>query len=97
MWRKLEMEGGMKLNAQHASISSSELNQDTNRALKIALNGPVFITDQDQPTHVLLSIADYQQMAGKQANIVDLLAMDDDIALDFEPSRVSQMQIKRST
>ncbi len=82
------MEVMMNHITQHTTISSREFNQDTSRAKKIALDGPVFITDRGRPAHVLLSIADYQQLAGAQGNIVDLLAMPDEITLDFEPPRL---------
>ncbi|MGM3390162.1 type II toxin-antitoxin system Phd/YefM family antitoxin [Stutzerimonas stutzeri] len=66
------------------TISSREFNQDTGGAKKAALSGPVFITDRGRPAHVLLSIEDYQRLAGGNASIIDLLAMPgaEDIAFD---------------
>ncbi len=46
------------------TLSSREFNHDTSGAKKAALSGPVFITDRGRPAHVLLSIDDYQRLAG---------------------------------
>lgn len=57
------------------TLTSREFNQDTARAKKAAEKGPVFITDRDQPTHVLLDIDEYRRLLGKHGKIADLLAM----------------------
>lgn len=64
------------------TLSSREFNQDTGRAKKAAQDGPVFITDRGKPAHVLLSMDEYQRLAGRGQKIADALAMADDI--DFE-------------
>lgn len=64
------------------TFTSRELNHDIGRAKRASLKQPVFITDRGKPSHVLLSIAQYQQLTAKQHNIADLLAMSDDI--EFE-------------
>jgi len=73
------------------TLSSREFNQDTSRAKKAALEGPVFITDRGKPAHVLLSIEEYQRISGQRRNIADLLAMPglEDIELEI-PSRTEQ-------
>ena len=55
------------------TITSREFNQDTGGAKKAADAGPVYITDRGRPSHVLLSFADYQRLAGNQPTIIDLL------------------------
>jgi prevent-host-death family protein len=70
------------------TLSSREFNQDSNRAKKAALHGPVFITDRGKPAHVLLSIDDYRKLAGHQASIADLLAMPGVEDIDFDPQKV---------
>ncbi len=70
------------------TLSSRELNQDIGRAKKAAKDGPVFITDRGRPAHVLLSIDDYHRLAGDRRNIVDALAMQDDIDFDPTPARI---------
>ncbi len=69
------------------TLSSRELNQDLGKAKKASLHGPVFITDRGKPAHVLLSIDEYQRLAGQRRNIADLLAMPGaaDIELEIPP------------
>jgi prevent-host-death family protein len=67
------------------TISSREFNQDASGAKKAARNGPVIITDRGSPSHVLLTIEEYQKITVNQANIIDLLAMHGIEELDFEP------------
>ena len=69
------------------TLSSREFNQDTGRAKKAATEGPVFITDRGRPAHVLLTIAEYQRLAGGTASIVELLAMPGIDDIEFEPPR----------
>jgi len=38
-------------------------------------SGPVHITDQGRPSHVLFTIEEYRQITGQQTNVVDLSAM----------------------
>ncbi|MFZ1940991.1 MAG: type II toxin-antitoxin system Phd/YefM family antitoxin [Terracidiphilus sp.] len=70
------------------TISSREFNQDTGRAKKAARKGPVFITDRGRPAHVLLSIKQYQELAGNRKSIVEMLAMPEVAEIDFEPPRI---------
>ena len=68
------------------TLSSREFNQDTGRAKKAAATGPVFITDRGKPAHVLLTIEDYNRLAGPTQNIIDLIAMppgSEDVDIDF--------------
>lgn len=55
-------------------LSSREFNQHASEAKKKALESPVFITDRGKPSHVLLSIDEYNRLTG-QPRITDLLAM----------------------
>jgi len=70
-------------------LSSREFNQDTSRAKRAARRGPVFITDRGRPSHVLLTMEDYQRITEQQKNIADLLAMPRIAEIDFEPPRLS--------
>jgi len=70
------------------TISSREFNQDASRAKRAANTGPVFITDRGQPQHVLLSIEDYQRLVGGR-RIVEVLAMSESEAIDFDPSKAT--------
>ena len=66
------------------TLSSRAFNQDTSRAKKAALSGPVFITDRGKPAHVLLSIKDYQKVSNRRKNIADLLALPQGEDLEIE-------------
>jgi prevent-host-death family protein len=70
------------------TLSSREFNQDTSRAKKAARNGPVFVTDRGRPSHVLLTIEEYRRLTGTGQSLVDLLAMPDAEAIDFEPPKL---------
>ena len=56
-------------------ITSRDFNQDVSRAKRAARIEPVFVTDRGTPTHVLMSIEDWQRMNGDRDTLVDLLAM----------------------
>lgn len=71
------------------TLSNRELDQDVTRAKKAAKQGPVFITDRGKPTHVLLSIEEYQRLTKQRRNIADSLAMPDVADIEFEASRVT--------
>ncbi|WP_404421733.1 type II toxin-antitoxin system Phd/YefM family antitoxin [Thalassospira australica] len=70
------------------TITSRDFNQDTSGAKKASRNGPVMITDRGKPSHVLLSIEDYQKLTGQLPSIVDLLAMPTAGDIEFEPPRM---------
>ena len=69
-------------------LSSRDFNQDTSRAKRAAKRGPVFITDRGRPSHVLLTVEEYQKITGGQKSIVDLLAMPAAAEIEFEPPRL---------
>lgn len=68
-------------------LSSREFNQDSGKAKQAANEGPVFITDRGRPSHVLLSIEDYERLTGGSASIVEALAMPPDQDIEFEAPR----------
>jgi len=69
------------------TLTSREFNQDSSRAKKAARRGPVVITDRGKPAHVLLTIEDYQSLAGKRKNLADAIAMPAAAAISFRPAR----------
>jgi prevent-host-death family protein len=73
------------------TVSSREFNQDTSKAKKAARRGPVIITDRGRPAHVLLSIEQYEALAGTSSSIVDLLAMPGAQSVRFNPPRLKQL------
>jgi prevent-host-death family protein len=70
------------------TISSREFNQDAGGAKKAAEKGPVIITDRGQPSHVLLSFADYQKLKGTQRSLLDAVAQEEDDEIEFDPPRM---------
>jgi len=76
------------------TVSSREFNQDVSRVKRAAVNGPVFITDRGHPSHVLLTIEEYQKITDKKESIVELLSMPDATDIDFEPPRSSKKLYK---
>ena len=68
-------------------LTSRQFNQDTGGAKKAAQAGPVYITDRGQPSHVLLTFADFQRLAANQPSIIELLGAPAGIEdIDFEAS-----------
>jgi hypothetical protein len=71
------------------TLTSREFNQDTSRAKKAAIFGPVIITDRGRPAHVLLTIEEYLKVTHSNVSVVDLLAMPDASEIKFEPPRMN--------
>lgn len=69
-----------------STVTSREFNQDVSAAKRAAAAEPVVITDRGKPSHVLLSIEQYERLVGDRRSIVDWLSSDDDI--DLEPHRI---------
>lgn len=72
------------------TMTSREFNQDVSKAKRLALNGPVFITDRGHPAHVLLAIQDYEKISKTKETIIDLLAMPDANQIKFEPAKLKK-------
>lgn len=74
------------------NISSREFKQGPSKAKRAAAHGPVFITDQGRPTHVLMNFEDYRRLKalkGQRRNIADALAMPGVADIEFEPPRLA--------
>lgn len=69
------------------TLSSRELNQDMDRAKRAARTGPVFITMHGKPTHVLLSIEEYERLTHKHRNMANALAMPGIADIELNPPR----------
>lgn len=72
-----------------AKRTHEEFNQNLPNAMQDALNGPVFITDSVEPTHVLMSYSQYQEFISKGVDIVQALSMPGLAEIDFEPEKSS--------
>lgn len=71
------------------TITSRQFNQDASAAKRAAKNGPVVITDRGQPSHVLLTIEEYQRLKKRQLSLKDAIAQGDEGDFDFDPPRLS--------
>jgi len=72
------------------TLSSREFNQKIGFAKKAAQQGPVFVTDRGEQTHVLLNVQEYRKITQKKRSLFEALycpelALVDD---DFEFPRL---------
>lgn len=66
-----------------ATLTSREFNRDVSAAKRAAAGGPVVITDNGRPAHVLMSIRDYELLIERAGRMADRLAGPDvDLPLD---------------
>jgi len=72
---------------QSQIFTAREFNQATSDAKKAAKRGPVFITDRGTPSHVLLSISEYQRLVGQSLSLADALHDEASAAIDFDLPR----------
>ena len=63
-------------------VTSRAFNQDVSQAKRLAREEPVFVTDRGKPTHVLMGIDAYRQIAGQADALSAALAMDESLAFD---------------
>jgi len=67
-------------------MSKRDFNQHSEKAEQLASSGPVFIENNGETAHVLLSIEDYNRLASRPKSLPELLGVADD--LDFEPEKM---------
>ena len=63
-------------------LTSREFNRDVSHAKREARTEPVLIADRGQPTHVLMSIADFRRLTGEGESILEILAMPEVVELE---------------
>ncbi len=73
------------------TFTSREFNQGTSEAKKAALEGTVYITDRGRPTHVLLSIEEFERLTGHPRTIAEMLFMPAAADIEFEPPRSGEI------
>ena len=61
------------------TLTSREFNQDTARAKRATLHGPVIITDRGVPSHVLVSYPEYQRLSGANPDFIAALGSPDGV------------------
>ena len=69
------------------TFTSREFNRDPASIKRAAQSGPVFITDRNKPSLVVLAIEEYERLAGRGTSLLDVLMPDDDQDFDFEPPK----------
>lgn len=69
------------------TFTSRDFNRDPGGIKRAALSGPVFITDRNKPSLVVLAIKDYERLTGRGASLFDLLTPGGDQDFDFEPPK----------
>lgn len=75
-------------------MSSREFNQDRGKAKKLTENGPVIITDRGKPSYVLLAYDAYAKLTGTGKSIAELLSMDADDDIEFDPPKLEDFGFK---
>lgn len=71
-------------------VSSREFNRDVSAVKRAAADGPVVITDNGRPAHVLMTIADYERLTERAGRMAERLAAPDGIHLSLDERRVSE-------
>ena len=66
-----------------STITSREFNRDVSAAKRAAVRGPVTITDHGRPSHVLLTVEQYQRMAAGEQRMGDRLWRGQDPSIDL--------------
>jgi hypothetical protein len=67
-----------------------QFEEDISAPREAARRGPVFTTDRGRPTHVLLTIEDYQRLTGGNMSLAEALAQPGSAAdFEFNPPRLS--------
>jgi prevent-host-death family protein len=73
------------------TLSAREFNQDRGKAKRAAKDGPVFITERGKPSLVLMTVEKYQEIAGQQQSLGELLHYPGAAEIEFEAPRIGEM------
>jgi prevent-host-death family protein len=65
-------------------VSMREFNQNSSGVVRAASKAPVFLTNRGKPTHVVMSIEDYERSHGQPKSILDTLRQPGGPEYDFE-------------
>ena len=76
-----------------STISSREFNRDVSAAKRATADGPVVITDNGRPAHVLLSITDFERLAERAGRMAERLAAPDAGELPPADRQISERPI----
>lgn len=72
-----------------STFTSRDFNRDPGSIKRAAMAGPVFITDRNKPSLVVMAIRDYERLAGRGASLLDLLTADDEQDFEFDPPKAT--------
>lgn len=72
-----------------STMTSREFNRDVSAAKRAAAEGPVVITDNGRPAHVLLSIDDFERLSARAGRMAERLA-GPDLDLPLVERRISE-------
>jgi len=70
-------------------LSSRDFNRDPARAKRAAKSGAVFVTERGKPALVVLSIEDYEKLAGQNRSLADVLMPVEDLDFPFDVPKTS--------
>jgi len=77
---------------QISTFSSRQFNQHVAAAKKAAsADNLVYILDRGQPAHVLMSIENFRKLSGQKQTILEMLAMPEAAAVEFEVERLQDL------
>jgi prevent-host-death family protein len=65
-------------------VSMRQYNQDSSGVVRAASEAPVFLTNRGKPTHVVMSIEEYERGHGRPKSILDTLRQPGGPEYDFE-------------
>ncbi|MDP9805749.1 prevent-host-death family protein [Trueperella bonasi] len=65
------------------TFTSGEIDRDLTAAIRATEKGPVTITDNGLPSHVLLTIEDFEHLKGQKELMGDRLWKDQDYAIEL--------------
>jgi hypothetical protein len=73
-----------------ATLPSRRIEPNLTKLLGESREGPVFLSDEDRPSHVLMTIDDYERIICGKLNIVEMLWMPGMPDIDFDPVRSTE-------
>jgi prevent-host-death family protein len=77
------------------TLTSREFNQDTGAAKRHAATlGPVIITDRGKPTHVLMTIEEFEKLKTNRRCLADALAHEASSDIEFEIPRMGDLGLR---
>lgn len=68
----------------NTTITSHDFNRNISAAKRAANRGPVTITDHGRPSHVLLTVEEFNRLSGKQELLGDQLWKNHDANIELE-------------